>query len=449
MANIQTISFHVFFDENNRARENALVGNSRTAKITATGTKYQLQGFVCLFFAQYGSEGLQTEEMDGNDMLKYHRGHFEDDCNPSDLASLDEHYIISLIKGEIGEPDLQFLTSHLEDFVSGMEAVPSQIELTTNSRDYPIGVLLPEYIDPNWKQNYSYIDMHNPTKYELYTNVEDEDLDAFADAPKLATVNTKEILPIVFTIHECIFTIPEITIGQYLDACKWGNPGKARGPVGTMEVVYWTSELWKDYHFVILAQICHRLKVSKLDFVREDPFLPARPFKEFFDRFGELGTSCTFPFLSHLRKIRVQYIGVAPVFWEFIQNSNVRSLTWCLVQTKATHERILDYADEALETMYLNSFNNNFRIRELRFAVPWLDKPLNYDPINGSFNQSHQGTCVLEILKRNQEGFKNCVNAVVTLLGIRKNRRLPIHKDVMTFVVMTVWNTRSTVGWTK
>lgn len=117
--------------------------------------------------------------------------------------------------------------------------------------------------------------------------------------------------------------------------------------------------------------------------------------------------------------------------------------------SNATHERILDYADEALDAMYLNSFVDNYRIRELRFGFPWLDKPVDYDPINGPFNMNLPGSYILENVERNKRGFKKCVDAIITLLLIKRRGQFVVDRDVLGLIISRVWDTRCTIGWTN
>lgn len=298
---IRSVSFHVFFDGYNKAREDAIVGDTNTVKVILTGNKYQLQGFICFFFAMYGSQGLNTDEMITDDLLKYHHCHFEDDINTSELASLGERYVINLIYTLDGENLLQFLTSHLEDFVSGMEAVPPQIELTDGS------IILPNYINLTWKHICSYIDLNDPEQYDLYTNT--EDIDAFENTPTLETVNTKEVSPMAFTIKKCTYVMPKATIFQYLESCERGNPIK--GPVNTLEMVYWASS-WTSIHTIALTQICHRLKITNLYCVSRNLQF------SLFERLAKNATPEYCPFLPQLEKIEIDFRGSAPPFWDLM-----------------------------------------------------------------------------------------------------------------------------------
>jgi hypothetical protein len=242
-----------------------------------------------------------------------------------------------------------------------------------------------------------------------------------------------------------------ITIYEYLDSYKKGN-SIARADVLTV-YLYWIRGSWRSIHSIALAKICHDLKVSKLIFVKR---IVERDFQitddEFFNLMAKISNLQDYPFLNNLKRIEVDYMGKSPQCWDIVKRSNVRSFTWNLSNRliEITHERILDYADQALDSMQFDyGMEKQFHLRELKFRVPWLECPINYDPVNGPFNITGTGTLVLEYLERNQLGFKKCVDIIVVLLGLKKRTTFWKNRDVVGLIISNVWSTRYKMIWYK
>lgn len=442
---IREISFHVFFDEGNVAYFSAAEAYTNILKVTLTGNKYQLQGFICFFFARYGSGGLGSDELQEKEMLQYHLGHFYEDDYVTITKDRNIRYIIDFTHGSHQWDSLHLCTSHLEYFISGMETVPSQIELL-NSDDSSI-IIKPIYSGTDWKKTYRYLDTKDPQQYALYMNEHYDNPIIFENAPVLATVNTQGITPVTFTITKCTdYIMPTATLGPYLASCRTGKPRNI--PVNTLEVVY-SSDRWKDIHSIALAQICHRLKVRKLY------FLPYEAEDVFFERLAKCANSKDYPFLSELRETEIVYAGNVPRFWQLINNSNVRSLTCQLPSGKMANNgwisgstEIVSYADQILEDMYDNDIYYNYKVQELRFVVSWSETPVPYESLGNPNKCTGKGITVLGDLLRNRKGFRKCVDATIVLLGLRRRRCLSINRDVLCLVISDLWGTRGTVGWT-
>jgi len=395
--------------------------------------------------------------MTNDDMLEYHRGHFEDDINTFHLAVMGERYVIRLIKESDVEEQLQFFTCFLEDFVSGMAAVPFEIDLRKesyngegNRDEYILHPSNVELKHTNWK-DYPYIDLNDPTVYENYENhiyAEDE-LDAFEGALKLEKINITKVRPMKVVIERCNYIIPRITIEDYLDAVEVGI--SIHTVVKTLDVTHWGKRDWNDIHTIALTHICHQLQITKLRLVFKDPVYYRRHGTAFFNLLEKCQNPNINPFLSKLRKIEIEFNGTVPPIWHLFKYSKIRKITWILFMKRATKERILDYADEALNHMYSIDhgvwIHENYDLRELKFRVPWSNHPIDYDPRDGPFNVTEVGNSILEVLERNQRGFKKCVDAIVIILGLRKMKKFKMYRDVLGLIAFRVWDTRSTAVW--
>lgn len=237
-----------------------------------------------------------------------------------------------------------------------------------------------------------------------------------------------------------------LTLKEFLDSCVRGSP--IEGPVDTLEVHHWKCSWWSAHvHSHALAYVCQRLQVRRLCFMRAKLGSPDE-IEEFRENLAKhTQPSAWGPFLSHLKMIEVQYVCYVPKMWTIIQDSNVWSLTWHLVMENATRERILDYADQALEVMSEHSLDRNRRLRELRFGVPWMPEPIHYDPVKGPFTQIWFGKSILTTLERNQNRLKKCQKAVVVFLGLSRRRGYVQNRDVLGVVARILWTTRSLDWW--
>lgn len=182
---VRTISFPVYFDGDSEVTDSPEECLS-TIQITLTGTKYQLQGFVCYFFASYGIAGLQTPDMESEEMLPYHRKHFHNDENRSDINSLGQCYIL---KDPFYEW-LEFSTKHLDHFVSGMEVVPTELL---------DGSILGDHQN-SWKRDFRYVDLKLDEERDLFLN--DEDVNPYVSANSLENVDTSGLQPVVVKIEQ-------------------------------------------------------------------------------------------------------------------------------------------------------------------------------------------------------------------------------------------------------
>jgi len=251
-------------------------------------------------------------------------------------------------------------------------------------------------------------------------------------------------------IERCNYIIPRITIEDYLDAVEAGI--SIHAVVKTLDVTHWGKRDWNDIHTIALTHICHQLQITKLRLLFKDPVYYRRHGTAFFNLLEKCQNPNIYPFLSKLRKIEIEFNGTLPPLWRLLRYSKVRKITWILFMSRATKERILDYADEALNHMSHDRgvwIYENYNLRELKFRVPWLDDPINYDPREGPFNVTEVGNSILEILERNQRGFKNCVDAMIVLLGLRIRKEYSNYKDVLNLIISYVWSTKSTIGWIK
>lgn len=432
-----TISFHVFLDERNEAQENSMGGHT-VLKVTLTGNSVQMQGFICLFFAQYGTDGLRSNEFTG-DLKKYHQNYFHDYIDSAHLMSLDQRYVISLTELQSGY-GLQFLTSHLEDFVSGMEVVPPKIVLREQAQHElaaTITEIEPQYVQENWKEVYNFLDLEDPDQCLLYTEGKVDD--PFAHASFLSTINTTSVTPLTVSIERCQYVTPVLAIGQYLDRYDHGKiPNLC---VATLEIAY-LEESWQPVHSRALAEICHRLKVKDLYCLRYDVE------DAYYESLAKHSKSDRYQFLPELKMVEIFCTDVVTNFWDLIHNSNARKLIYRIQLLR--NEQPFDQmyrTNSILIDVYDNNILDNYRIRELLFYLPGTTKPVTYEEINATRKLTHKQATVLRVLKRNQRAFEKCVKAVVILLGIRKKRLSVLDRDSFSVVIGVLWKTRSTESW--
>lgn len=437
-----TVSFLVFFDQKGEARISALDGDTNILEVTITGNRPQIQGFVCLFFAQYGSDGLRSEDLWSDRLRGYHISHYYDHIDAARISAMNQRYVISLLGVTDGQ-GLQFLTSDLADFVSGMRAVPSLIELKEQAPQDLVPtmtVIKPQYLEENWLDVYNYLDLHDPAQYALYTDDGDDD-DPFLDSPTLRTIDLTQTPPITFSIKRNNYVVPDVTVGQYLDRCDRGRIPKIQAHV--LKVAYW-EEGWKVSYSQGISEICHRLKIKVL----RSAF---RRIPEAYPSLAKQSSSDRYPFLSELREVEMACSDVITNFWDLIHNSRTRRLTYRLIigLVNATEPSyILSRADLVLEDIYDNNILDNYGLRELLFSTIDSPEPVSYAILNPT-DTTHKGRVVLDVLARNQKAFEKCVNAVVTLIGIRRKRQTAINHEILSLIIWELWKTRCTEGWAK
>jgi hypothetical protein len=174
------VSFSVLFDENGEATSE-LDKSTDKIRITLKGTETQIWGSICFFYGLYGN-ATQDPALYEIAFMEDRFRFFQDDIAPGEIAALGERYIIDL-------PDLggvQFCTTNLPEFVSGMRAVPTEIRLK-NKKIRNLRII----------DHYRYIDLFRDDLYDLYTQTEEE-LDPFVDQPTLARVEATTIPPPIF-----------------------------------------------------------------------------------------------------------------------------------------------------------------------------------------------------------------------------------------------------------
>lgn len=436
---VRTVSFHVFFDELSRTKETPILGIEHTIRITITGNKYQIQGFMCHFFAQCGPAGMDTDEMMNYELAQYLDQHFEDDPIPQGIVELSERYVINISESAYGENELVFLTCHLEDFVSGMEAVPSQILISTPSQ--PDVAILPQYSTPEWKSS-RYLDLDNPEQKALYLNGDVDD--SFEDAPDLRMIETRDVHPMSVTMVRASYRVSRITLEEYLHTCYLGKPFS--GTAGALSVSHWALPVgWLPIHTLALAHVCNRLKISKLVFAPP----PSRAYdvtahEHVFRELAKLVSSEHFPFLPDLRKIEMDYTGIPVPFCPFMETSRVDTLTCNVSKIPVV------LAIELLLQPFHEILSNNFQLKNIRIGPANSDEAALRN-LNGSpLNDTKRAYEVSEMLTRNKRAFQNCLDATVILLWLAKTRRqIPVNWRLMPLIIQTVWSSRCTSGWAK
>jgi hypothetical protein len=228
----------------------------------------------------------------------------------------------------------------------------------------------------------------------------------------------------------------------------------------------WRSQRWKDIHSIALAKICERLKVKKLIFGSRGLFLDELPV--YFDRLAkhaggrktilssglELIEDVFYPFLPHLREIKIDFEDECPSFRDLLRNSCTKRLTIDTThQGNREESQILNEVDGFSQKLTKGTFDYNFHLRELYFDFAWeRDVPfkLNRNGIS-KFNCTEQALKVEEHLERNRVGWAKCEQAVILLLGLRRRRRGSamsyLGQDVLSILVTMVWETRGTRVW--
>lgn len=181
----QVVSFPVLFncyDETTSERDKS----SDKIIITLEGTKTQIWGFICMFYGVYGCQAMWDPELDRIKFMRHRWKFCQDDINPGDIAALGERYVIDLPDLEGGYGGIQFCTTNLPEFVSGMYEAPIEIRLKDRviSKPHTIG-------------QYKYLDLFRDELQDLYTQTEEE-LDPFLGCPTLSEVDVTNVPPLIF-----------------------------------------------------------------------------------------------------------------------------------------------------------------------------------------------------------------------------------------------------------
>lgn len=215
--------------------------------------------------------------------------------------------------------------------------------------------------------------------------------------------------------------------------------------VETLDVYFWSSDRWYPHHTYALWNICHILKVKKLNFEADIPFTHAKD--AFYEDLGSYCYGYTGLALPYLREINITHVTKCPLLWEDIfRHGRVMKLSWKV--TCRGDDR--DYFDKILLNLTIGI---NFHLRELYYLRPDIlhPVPFNQSP-GGTFNITEHGTKIDEYLKRNRVSWKKCKKAVIILRGLTERKGVRflslVGKDVSKMIARMVWDTRGTEVWT-
>ena len=168
-----TATFTVQFEDEFLIAYETLDEPLATFKVTLTGTREQIAGFICLFFAQYGGSGLGAHEMQALSHLWDDHYHF--DRSTEDIEALQHRHVMYL--SSVVDYGVIFSTNNLAEFVSGMLAVPLSLA-NEGGRIEVLGVDA-----PNWFQTICYLDLTVDEQHDSFCSA-----DPFAESILLSTV---------------------------------------------------------------------------------------------------------------------------------------------------------------------------------------------------------------------------------------------------------------------
>ena len=241
-----------------------------------------------------------------------------------------------------------------------------------------------------------------------------------------------------------------LTLKAFLNSQEEGEQ-PIEGPVKILEVVYWYLSNWNSDYSLALAHICRRLRVKTLVFDYTDGTL--YEYIDFFSLLRKHVPAITYyPFLPDLKEIEVTYPSSFPPTsfpWNLIHESNVRKLTWH--SGKIRHPKLVpdDINSFLLELYNRNTFEHTFRLRELNFSLAWKENPIvpfrlqNWDGF-----LVYEGNLFIEnCLIQNQNGFQKVLNAIITILGLRKRKEFSKYRDVLGMIIKMIWETNGTKIW--
>ena len=441
---IRTISFHVFFDDSNIAYQSAIEASTNIVKVTLTGNEDQLSGFICFFFARYGCSGLQSHELQEKEILKYHKDHFHDDAYRIDVANgTRQRYLISFGHGSHEWDTMTFATPEIEDFVSGMEAVPSKIDLI--NPDHSITTINCFYSGAGWKEEYRYLDLKDPeTHRKFFINERYSEREIFEQGSILGSVNTKTITPVEVSISRSLdYVIPVSPLsGSYLASLSRKEYRDI--PVHTLEAAYSVDDGYA-IHSIGIAQICKRLKVAKLVWSHSEDLG-----ERYLDTLAECATR-EYPFLSELKEIEILYYSTLPMFWDLMTNSNVHTLTFRLPEGRMASGWTAPPKGPSyriIEALSDHKIAKNHHLREVYFILPNSEKRATYQTLVAR-NLSYQELYVVDTLDRNRRAFQQCKSVVIALLGLKTRKHLPFDRHLFPLMAKEIWKTRGTAIWSK
>jgi len=243
-----------------------------------------------------------------------------------------------------------------------------------------------------------------------------------------------------------------LTLKAFLNSHEEGEK-PIEGPVKTLEVVYWHLSNWDRDYSLALAHICRCLRVKTLIFDYADGTL--YEYIDFFSLLRKHIPAITYyPFLPDLKEIEVTYPSSSPPSsfpWKLIHNSNIRKLTWHSGKFEIRHPKLVpgDVNRFLLELYNHNIFNYTFHLRELNFSLAWKDDPIVPFRLKewDGFLVSEENLFLENRLIQNQNGFQKGVDAIITILGLRKRKEFSKYRDVLGIIIKMIWETNGTKIW--
>jgi len=247
---------------------------------------------------------------------------------------------------------------------------------------------------------------------------------------------------------EATTVIPKLTLESFILHEECGQ--SIAGPVDTLEVSYWNLQAWKENHTIALAQICLLLKVKTL--ISKNIHALLYMTNPFFKTLSTYAPKTGFPYLPDLREIKITYIRqLPPFFWNFLNRSKVKKLTWYDDRKEWETKFIPDDVNSFLLELYQarpSPFKDNFHLQELYFAFSWVDNPVLFRLKTwDGFNDTEQNLFIEDGLDRNRKGFKKCIDACITLLGFRRRKEFCLHSDTLRIIARMIHETLYTKIW--
>ena len=180
----------------------------------------------------------------------------------------------------------------------------------------------------------------------------------------------------------------------------------------------------------MLIRVCHKFKVERLFYE-----------SSFNDLVVQQGSADGSPFLYDLRTIHIR-IGIHRMPNDMsimVSRSRVRELVFRFVQGYSN--RLNSHIVSSLKELErIRALDENYSV--LSFAV-WLSNGQTA-PLDSEQDQPHF-RYIRSIIERN----KDCQQAVVALLILRKRICKQIDHNLMETVILMVWETRETKAWSK
>jgi hypothetical protein len=207
---------------------------------------------------------------------------------------------------------------------------------------------------------------------------------------------------------------------------------------------------WNETKYRALLHLCLIFGVKKLIFGKSTRDQDGQMFESY--------VKPGFVFLPHLREIQLYTQAIPHAFPVVMSHSRIKKITWHSTNMNDTH--ILRLPVTILTEMWHKIHqivDTNWSVQEFYFTRP-VDNTVEVTDLRhigfdkGSYVLKARNQCEIW-MDRNKKAFRKCQSAIMTMLGLIRQKKVTLFKlvgpDVMKMIALMIWETRGTKVWTQ